>query len=46
LLDLREEGVDTQMSMSHVAARAEVRALVEALELPMEKIRSEAVARA
>lgn len=38
LLDLRDEGVDTQMSMSHVAARAEVRALVEALELPFEKI--------
>lgn len=34
LLDLREEGVDTQMSMSHVAARAEVRALAEALNLP------------
>lgn len=46
LLDLREEGVDTQMSMSHVAARAEVRALVDALELPIEKIRSEAAARA
>lgn len=46
LLDLREEGVDTQMSMSHVAARAEVRALVDALELPVEKIRSEAAARA
>ena len=42
LLDLRDEGVDTQMSMSHVAARAEVRALVEALELPFEKIRSAA----
>ncbi|HAC58365.1 MAG: ATPase [Parvibaculum sp.] len=35
LLDLREEGVDTQMSMSHVAARAEVRALAEALNLPV-----------
>lgn len=46
LLDLRDEGVDTQMSMSHVAARAEVRALVDALELPVEKIRSEAVAQA
>ncbi|MBX3508335.1 MAG: tetraacyldisaccharide 4'-kinase [Parvibaculum sp.] len=44
LLDLREEGVDTQMSMSHVAARAEVRALIEALDLPLERIRSEAVA--
>ncbi|MBX3447429.1 MAG: AAA family ATPase [Parvibaculum sp.] len=42
LLDLREEGVDTQMSMSHVAARAEVRALVEALELPFETMRDEA----
>lgn len=45
LLDLREEGVDTQMSMSHVAARAEVRALVEALDLPLEKIRSESVSK-
>lgn len=35
LLDLREEGVDTQMSMSHVAARAEVRALIDALQLPI-----------
>jgi chromosome partitioning protein len=35
LLDLREEGVDAQMSMSHVAARAEVRALTEALALPV-----------
>jgi hypothetical protein len=42
LLDLRDEGVDTQMSMSHVAARAEVRALVEALQLPIERIRSAA----
>lgn len=42
LLDLREEGVDTQMSMSHVAARAEVRALVEALELPIETMKSAA----
>lgn len=40
LLDLREEGVDTQMSMSHVAARAEVRALVDMLELPLEKMRA------
>lgn len=34
LLDLREEGVEAQMSMSHVAARAEVRALADALNLP------------
>ncbi|HEX7775464.1 MAG TPA: division plane positioning ATPase MipZ [Parvibaculum sp.] len=34
LLDMRSEGVDAQMSMSHVAARAEVRGLVEALNLP------------
>lgn len=34
LLDLRQEGVDTQMSMSHVAARAEVRALLDVLDLP------------
>lgn len=44
LLDLREEGVDTQMSMSHVAARAEVRALVEALELPLDMESSAAAA--
>ncbi len=37
LLDLRQEGVDTQMSMSHVAARAEVRALLDVLDLPMPK---------
>jgi len=35
LLDLREEGVDAQMSMSHVAARAEVRALLDVLNLPL-----------
>ncbi|MGB5949015.1 MAG: division plane positioning ATPase MipZ [Parvibaculum sp.] len=35
LLDLREEGVEAQMSMSHVAARAEVRALLDVLQLPM-----------
>lgn len=35
LLDLRQEGVEAQMSMSHVAARAEVRALLDVLELPM-----------
>ncbi|PKQ09333.1 MAG: ATPase, partial [Alphaproteobacteria bacterium HGW-Alphaproteobacteria-12] len=35
LLDLREEGVDAQMSMSHVAARAEVRALIDTLDLPV-----------
>lgn len=40
LLDLREEGVDTQMSMSHVAARAEVRALVDALQLPIDERRT------
>ena len=37
LLDLREEGVDAQMSMSHVAARAEVRALIDTLSLPIEE---------
>lgn len=35
LLDMRKEGVDTQMAMSHVAARAEVRALMDVLDLPM-----------
>ncbi|MDR3499145.1 MAG: division plane positioning ATPase MipZ [Parvibaculum sp.] len=34
LLDMRSEGVEAQMSMSHVAARAEVRGLVDALNLP------------
>ncbi|MDX1401867.1 MAG: division plane positioning ATPase MipZ [Kiloniellales bacterium] len=33
LLDLREEGVDQKMTMSHVAARQEVRVLLEALNL-------------
>jgi chromosome partitioning protein len=34
LLDLRTEGVDAPMSMSHVAARAEVRGLLDVLKLP------------
>jgi chromosome partitioning protein len=34
LLDLRSEGVDAQLSMSHVAARAEVRGLLDELKLP------------
>jgi chromosome partitioning protein len=34
LLDLREEAVGIAMTMSHVAARQEVRDLVEALRLP------------
>ena len=33
LLDLKEEGLGVQMSMSHVAARAELQALLEALGL-------------
>ena len=37
LLDLREGGVDQQLSMSHVAARAEIRALMEMLDLPLGK---------
>ncbi len=41
LLDLREEGVDAQMSMSHVAARAEVRALLDVLQLPMPGARAD-----
>jgi len=36
LLDLREGGVDQQLSMSHVAARAEIRALIDMLDLPLE----------
>jgi len=35
LLDLKEKGVGAQMSMSHVAARAEVRQLMEVLALPL-----------
>lgn len=34
LLDLRSEGVEATLSMSHVAARAEVRALLDELRLP------------
>jgi chromosome partitioning protein len=34
LLDLRSDGVDAQLSMSHVAARAEVRSLLDELNLP------------
>jgi len=36
LLDLKEEGVGAQLSMSHVAARAEVRALLSALNLELD----------
>jgi chromosome partitioning protein len=35
LLDLREEGVGGSLTVSHVAARAEVRALLQALNLPL-----------
>ncbi|MFZ2469103.1 division plane positioning ATPase MipZ [Parvibaculum sedimenti] len=41
LLDLRQEGVEAQMSMSHVAARAEVRALLDVLDLPMPAARAD-----
>lgn len=34
LLDLRSEGVEAPLSMSHVAARAEVRGLLDELKLP------------
>lgn len=44
LLDLRQEGVEAQMSMSHVAARAEVRALLDVLELPMPGAQNNVVA--
>lgn len=36
LLDLKENGVERQLSMSHVAARAEVRTLIGTLNLPAE----------
>ncbi|MDO8420881.1 MAG: division plane positioning ATPase MipZ [Parvibaculum sp.] len=42
LLDLRSEGVDAQLSMSHVAARAEVRSLLDELRLPFFEQRNEA----
>lgn len=35
LLDLREGGVGVPLNMSHVAARQELRALVDALQLPV-----------
>lgn len=44
LLDLRSEGVDAQMSMSHVAARVEVRGLLDELNLPPVGHRTEAQA--
>ncbi|MGV8998380.1 MAG: division plane positioning ATPase MipZ [Parvibaculaceae bacterium] len=46
LLDLRSEGVDAQLSMSHVAARAEVRGLLDALNLPyfQQRVQREAIA--
>jgi chromosome partitioning protein len=34
LLDLKEKGVDTQLTMSHVSARQEVRSLIHSLRLP------------
>ena len=34
LLDLRTKGIEVRMSMSHLAARQEVRALLEAIGLP------------
>ena len=40
LLDLRSEGVEAQLSMSHVAARAEVRSLLDELKLPLFEQRS------
>jgi chromosome partitioning protein len=42
LLDLRSEGVDARMSMSHVAARAEVRGLLDELKLPFFENREQA----
>ncbi len=42
LLDLRSEGVEANLSMSHVAARAEVRALLDQLKLPYFEQRVEA----
>ena len=40
LLDLRSDGVDTQLSMSHIAARAEVQGLLDVLKLPYFENRS------
>ena len=34
LLDLREDGLDMPLTMSHVAARQEVRGLIDTLDLP------------
>jgi chromosome partitioning protein len=34
LLDLKQQGVDTQLTMSHVSARQEVRNLIHSLRLP------------
>ena len=47
LLDLKEEGVDRKLAMSHVAARAEVRGLLATLDLPIDEVgsRSEAAPR-
>ncbi|HSR71417.1 MAG TPA: division plane positioning ATPase MipZ [Kiloniellales bacterium] len=44
LLDLREETPDTTLSMSHVAARQEVRALLQAIGLPEARPLSESAA--
>jgi chromosome partitioning protein len=37
LMDVREAGVDIALGMSHIAARAEVRALLAAIRLPPQK---------
>jgi len=34
LLDLREPGIDIPLTMSHIAARQEIRAVLEAVDLP------------
>ena len=38
LMDLREAGLGIHLSMSHVAARAEVRALIGAIRLPAARL--------
>lgn len=37
LLDMREDAADISLTMSHVAARQEVRALMQAISIPAEK---------
>ncbi|MEE8507075.1 MAG: division plane positioning ATPase MipZ, partial [Kiloniellales bacterium] len=45
LLDMREDAADISLTMSHVAARQEVRALMQAISIPAEKEAAPAAAR-